>query len=65
MVLPLNVEHTIVENVRNKEVLRRIGTIKKLLLTTKKKQLKVVGCITRKERIENLTRTGQIRGKTK
>lgn len=65
MGLPLNVEHAIVENVRNKEVLRRIGTIKKLLLTTKKKQLKVVGCITRKGRIENLTRTGQIRGKTK
>ena len=51
------------EHATNEEVLRRAGAKRKLINTTKKRQLQfLVGHVMRKEDLENLTLTGRIEG---
>ena len=50
-------------HVTNEEVLRKIGTERKLLPTVRKRQLEFLGHVMRKESLENLTLTGRIEGK--
>ena len=50
-------------HVTNEEVLKKIGTKRKLLPTIRKRQLEFLGHVMRKESVENLTLTGRIEGK--
>lgn len=51
VVLPLIVENTMGEHESNEEVLRRIRTSRKLLLIIRKKQLKCMGDIIKRQGI--------------
>ena len=51
------------DHVTNKEVLKKIGTERKLLPTVRKRQLEFLGHVMRKESVENLMLTGCIEGK--
>lgn len=61
-VTPKNVENTI-NRADEKQILRSIGTTKKLLSKIRKRQLKLFGHMMRKEGLENSTLTGHIEGK--
>ena len=50
-------------HVTNEEVLKKIGTKRKLLPTIRKRQLEFLGHVMRKESVENLTLTGLTEGK--
>ena len=45
------------DHVTNEEVLKKIGTERKLLLAVRKRQLEFLGYVMRKESLENLTLT--------
>ena len=51
------------EHVTSEEVLRKMGTKRKLLVTIRKRQLGFLGRVMRKEGLENWTITGRIEGK--
>ena len=51
------------DHVTNEEVLKKIGTKRKLLTSVRKRLLEFLGHVMRKESLENLTLTGHIEGK--
>lgn len=52
---------TLAEHISNEEVLRKVGTTRKLIFTMIKRQLKFLGHTIRKEGMENLKLTGHSR----
>ena len=51
------------DKVRNEEVLKRAGTGRKLILEIRKKEMRFLGHLMRKDGLENLALTGKIEGK--